>query len=108
VVVACTLYAFYTEEDYTTSSLLVIVLSVILFLLFIITLFTDSPFIRNLYCGVGVFLFSIYLIIDTQMIMGGKSVELNVDEYALAALLLYIDIITIFLYILQLLSNNRD
>lgn len=59
--------------------MIVIVLSVILLLLFIITMFTNSPFIRNLYCGVGVLLFSIYLIIDTQMIMGGKSVELRVD-----------------------------
>lgn len=74
----------------------------------LVTMFTDSPFIRNLYCGVGVLLFSIYLIIDTQLIMGGKSLELRVDEYALAALLLYIDIIQIFLYILQLLSNNNN
>jgi FtsH-binding integral membrane protein len=40
--------------------------------------------------------------------MGGKTIELGVDEYALAALLLYIDIIQIFLYILQLLSNNNN
>lgn len=102
------MYACYTEEDYTTSSLMVIVLSVILLILFVVTMFTDSPLIRNIYCGVGVLLFSIYLIIDTQMIMGGKSIELRVDEYALAALLLYIDIIQIFLYILQLLSNNNN
>lgn len=108
MVIACTAYACYTEEDWTTSSLIVIILAAILFLLFIVTLFTDSPFIKNLYCGVGVFLFSIYLIIDTQMIMGGKSLELSVDEYALAAMLLYIDIIQIFLYILQLLSNNNN
>ncbi len=108
VVIACTAYACYTEEDWTTSSLIVIILAAILFLLFIVTLFTDSPFIKNLYCGVGVFLFSIYLIIDTQMIMGGKSLELSVDDYALAAMLLYIDIIQIFLYILQLLSNNNN
>jgi len=90
------------------SSMTVIILSVLLFLLFIVTMFTNSPFIRNLYCGVGVLLFSIYLVIDTQMIMGGKSIELRIDEYALAALLLYIDIIQIFLYILQLLSNNNN
>ena len=74
VVIACTMYACYTEEDYTTSSLMVIVLSVILMILFVVTMFTDSPLIRNIYCGVGVLLFSIYLIIDTQMIMGGKSI----------------------------------
>lgn len=74
VVVACTLYAYFTEEDYTTSSLLVIVLSVILLILMIVTMFTNSPLIQNIYCGVGVLLFSIYLVIDTQMIMGGKTI----------------------------------
>jgi FtsH-binding integral membrane protein len=40
------------------------------------------------------------------MILGGKTVEIAVDEYFLAAMLLYIDIIQIFLYILQLLGNK--
>ena len=44
--------------------------------------------------------------IDTQMIIGGKSVELAIDEYALAAMLLYIDIIQIFLYILRMLGSK--
>lgn len=74
--------------------------------LFIMTLFTSSPFIQNLYCCVGVMLFGVYLIIDTQMILGGKTVQLNIDEYAVAAMLLYIDIIQIFLYILRLLSSD--
>lgn len=51
-------------------------------------------------------LFGIYLIIDTQMILGGKTIELSIDDYALAAMLLYIDIIQIFLYILQLLGKK--
>lgn len=67
-------------------------------------MFTDSPFLQALYCGLGVLLFGIYIVIDTQMIMGGKSVELEIDEYYFGALLLYIDIISIFLYILQLLG----
>jgi FtsH-binding integral membrane protein len=69
-------------------------------------MFTSSPFIQNLYCCIGVILFGFYLIIDTQMILGGKTVEIAVDEYFLAAMLLYIDIIQIFLYILQLLGNK--
>lgn len=77
-----------------------------LLILFIATLFTNSPFITNLYCCIGVMLFGIYLIIDTQMILGGKTIELSIDDYALAAMLLYIDIIQIFLYILQLLGKK--
>jgi protein lifeguard len=105
-VVACSIYASCTETDFTTSYGIIIVISVAMFVLFIVTLFTSSPFIYNLYCCLGVILFGIYLIIDTQMIMGGRSVELAVDQFYLAAMLLYIDIIQIFLYILQLLSNK--
>jgi hypothetical protein len=86
----------------------VIVLSAVLLVLFIVTLFTSSPFINNLYCAVGVFLFGIYLIIDTQMILGGKAAELAIDEYAVAAMLIYIDIIQIFLYILRFLGGNKE
>lgn len=45
----------------------------------IMTMFTDSKFIDNLYCAFGVLLFGFYLIVDTQMIVSGKTVELAVD-----------------------------
>ena len=106
--VACTIYAANTQSDFTTSYGIIIVLTAAMFILFIVTLFTSSPFIHNLYCCIGVVLFGIYLIIDTQMILGGKTIELSVDEYCLAAMLLYIDIIQIFLYLQELLGNNRD
>ena len=39
--------------------------------------------------------------------MGGKRYEVEIDDYVLGALILYTDIIMIFLYILQALSNKR-
>ena len=105
--VALTLYDCYTEEDFTTKMGILIVLLVCLVMLGLVSLFVDSPFLDNLYCMVGVLLFGFYLILDTQMIIGGKSVELSVDDYMLAAMLLYIDIIQMFLYILRLLGNKN-
>lgn len=103
-----TAYACNTESDFTASTGILIVLGVCLMMLGLVTIFVQSSFLENLYCCLGVFVFGIYLIVDTQMIMGGKSVELSIDEYILAAMLLYIDIIQIFLYILRLLGNNRS
>ena len=74
ITVACTLYAIFTKEDYTTSSALVVVISVVMLALFVILLFTNSPFLHTVYCGLGVLLFGIYLVIDTQMIVGGKTI----------------------------------
>ena len=106
IAVACTFYAIYSKEDYTTSSALLVVLSIALLVLFIIMLFTDSPFIHALYCCIGTFLFGCYLVIDTQMIVGGRTIELSMDEEYVGAMLLYIDIIMIFMYLLQLFGNR--
>lgn len=102
-----TVYAFKTTSDFTTSVGLVLVLMISLAVLAITCMFVSSSILTNIYCCVGVLLFGLYLVIDTQMIVGGKSVELTIDEYALAAMLLYIDIIQIFTYILKMLSNRE-
>jgi FtsH-binding integral membrane protein len=48
------------------------------------------------------------LIIDTQLILGGKNKELTLDNYVLGAILLYIDIIGIFLEILKIIGKQRN
>lgn len=102
-----TIYACTTSEDFTTSYGIIVVLLACMLFLGITSFFVHTPFLTNLYCCVGVFLFGIYLVIDTQIIVGGRSVELTIDEYAIAAMLLYIDIVQIFLYILQILSKKN-
>jgi len=52
--------------------------------------------------------YSIYLIIDTQLILGGKHKSLSLDDYVLGAVLIYIDIISLFLKILQILGKKKD
>jgi FtsH-binding integral membrane protein len=42
--------------------------------------------------GIGA-IYSFYLIIDTQLMMGGRNKEINLDNYILGAAMLYIDII---------------
>lgn len=105
IVLACTAYAILTPTDFTTSYAILIVLSVVLVVLWLILLFTDSKILTLIYCGVGVMLFGIYLIVDTKMIMGGRGIEIGIDEYYFASMLLYIDIIQIFLYLLQILQT---
>ena len=56
----------------------------------------------NVICAFGVVIFSIYIVFDTRMIM----TKLDLDQYAIGALMIYIDLIQLFLYILQLFGNN--
>ena len=60
-----------------------------------------SKMLYNLIAIVVVILTSIYIVFDTKLIMK----RLTVDEYIIGALLLYIDIIQLFMYILSLFGK---
>jgi FtsH-binding integral membrane protein len=53
-------------------------------------------------------IYSVYLIIDTQLIMGGREKELTMDNYVLGAVILYIDIIRLFLEILRIIGKRNN
>lgn len=60
-----------------------------------------------LIAGTGAFLVSLYLLFDLQLIMGGRTLEISPEEYILASVMLYIDIINLFQYML-ILFGSRD
>jgi len=64
----------------------------IVFMLFgIIAMFFPGKTIRLVYASIGALLFSLYLIYDTQMMMGGKhKYSISPEEYVMAALQLYL------------------
>jgi hypothetical protein len=50
-----------------------------------------------------------YLVVDTQLMLGGKhQYALSPEEYVFAALNLYLDIINLFLFILRLVGSARN
>lgn len=105
VTVALTLYAYNTKTDFTFMGGMLWVAVCILFFAGFLCFFL--PALRVLYCVIGVIIYSIYLIYDTQLVMGKFGNEYEIDDYVIAALMIYIDIIQIFLYLLQLLGNRR-
>merc|ERR1712107_958656 len=77
------------------------------------TSFSDKAirlnFIRLVFAIIGAIIFSLYIVFDTQMMMGGNhKYSLDPEEYVFAALNLYLDIINLFLYILQIIGASRD
>jgi FtsH-binding integral membrane protein len=74
-----------------------------------ILIFFPSYLGTIIYSGIGALLFSAYLIFDTQMIIGGKRdryMEFSVDDYVPAAISLYIDIVQLFIYMLQIFGDR--
>ena len=49
-------------------------------------------------------IYCVYILVDTQLIMGGKNRELTLDNYVMGAMILYVDIIGLFLKILRILG----
>ena len=53
-------------------------------------------------CG-GIMIYGFYVIIDLHMIVN----RLDLDDYIIGAITLYIDLITMFVYILMLFGNRK-
>ena len=50
-------------------------------------------------------LYSYYLVIDTQLIMGDRKYQMKLDNYLMGATLLYANIVGLFLNLLRILSR---
>ena len=51
----------------------------------------------------------VYIVYDTQIMMGGKhKYALDPEEYVFAALNLYLDIINLFMYLLTIIGVSKN
>lgn len=112
IVFALTLFACQTSIDFTLyGGVLFCFLIALLIFGFICAVFVPSgqvSLLNTVYSCLGALLFSFYLVYDIQLIMGGKhKYSIGVDEYVLAALSIYLDIINLFLFILSLLGDRH-
>ena len=94
--IALTIYALTTKTDFTVCGGVLCVCLGGLILLGIFS-FVFGPTMAFVYDVLGVILFGVYLIYDTQMICGGKKNSISKDDYILGALNIYLDIINLFL-----------
>lgn len=108
VTFALTAFAMQTKYDFTTwGGVLLSVLVILVLVGFIAMLFPKSRTFHLLYASIGAILFGAYLVHDVQMVAGGKQYELSVDDYVPAALMVYLDVINLFLFILRLVGDRR-
>lgn len=106
IVVALTVYACTTKTDFTICGGLLFVCGMVLLVGSLLSLFFRSRILEVVISSLSVILFSVYLVYDTQLILGKGELKLEIDDYIFAALNLYLDIVMIFLEILKLLGNN--
>lgn len=104
---ALTVYAFQTKYDFTTCGTGLFVAVLVLFLFGLVLLLFPSNIGNTIYAAIGCLLFSLYLVYDTQLLIGGNhKYSVSPEEYVFAALNLYIDVVQLFLMILRLISGS--
>ena len=72
IVLAVTVFAWFTKGDFTVMGPMFCVLGMTLCMFGLMCFFIASSVVYNVYCALVVIIFGFYLIFDTQLILGGK------------------------------------
>ncbi|KAL3113500.1 hypothetical protein niasHT_013610 [Heterodera trifolii] len=108
--VGIALFAMVTKRDITSLLGFVFIATMVLMMLgFLLVLWSSFSYSRPLhivYASLGALLFMVYLAIDIQMIMGGRKYEISPEEHIFAAIILFMDIVQIFWFILSIFGDR--
>merc|ERR1740123_1186790 len=107
VFLALTLFAFVTDTDFTGCGvyLFAVLMAVLIFGLTVGVMQMNGLYLpqMDMLCGACiVVLYAGYIVYDTQLMLG----ELKGHKYSFAAMSLYLDIINLFLELLQLFGSR--
>ncbi|EPY86221.1 protein lifeguard 2 [Camelus ferus] len=100
------------QFDFTSCQGVLFVLLMTLFfsglILAILLPFQYVPWLHAVYAVLGAGVFTLFLAFDTQLLLGSRRHSLSPEEYIFGALNIYLDIIYIFTFFLQLFGTNRE
>lgn len=105
-VITITIYAWRTKTDFTIYGGVLFVCLILLILGSLFSWMFYVPIFHTFLIILSLILFSIYLIYDTQLLMGTRGSKYSEDDYILAAMNIYLDVINIFLELLSLIGRE--
>ncbi|XP_065141815.1 protein lifeguard 2-like [Paramisgurnus dabryanus] len=109
VCLTITIFSFHTKFDITSCRGVLVVFCTTLFICGLIMVFIlpfgSVPWLQTVYAALAAILFCMFLAFDTQMLMGSKRYTISPEEYIFATLSLYLDIVYIFSFFLQLFGT---
>jgi len=91
IVLALTIFSFQTKWDITGKGPYLFVILIVFMIFGFFTIFFYSRIMQ---------------VYDTQLLVGGGKYQLNEEEYVFGALTIYIDVIQIFLYLLEIFGRR--
>ncbi|XP_028249345.1 protein lifeguard 3-like [Parambassis ranga] len=112
VCIAVTVFCFQTKVDFTSCGGLLCIAAVLLTITGIVTAvvlsFKYVPWLHMLYAAIGAIIYTLFLVYNTQLLIGNRELAISPEEYIYGALTLYVDIVHIFLFILQVSGAEAD
>ena len=110
ITMALTVFAFQTKYDCTGAAGFLFGALCGLMIVNIVNIFVKSSDVQLMASCAGVLIWTAYIVVDVQMIVGGKhhKYQFEEDEHVFATINLYLDIINLFLTLLQLINGNND
>ncbi|XP_055078925.1 protein lifeguard 2-like [Periophthalmus magnuspinnatus] len=107
-----TLCSFQTKFDITSYQGVLFVFCMVMFIsglvMALVLPFNYVPWLDVTYAVLGAILFTLFLMFDTQLLMGNKQYTMSPEEYVFATLNIYMDIIYIFSFFLQIFGTKHD
>ncbi|XP_041806873.1 protein lifeguard 3-like [Chelmon rostratus] len=105
VCIAVTIFCFQTKVDFTSCGGFLCIAAILLMIIGIVTAIVLSfqyvPWLHMLYAAIGAIVYTLFLVYNTQLLIGNRELAISPEEYIYGALSLYVDIVHIFLFILQ-------
>ncbi|XP_077472078.1 protein lifeguard 1 [Stigmatopora argus] len=101
--ISLTIIAFSAQSRYEFSCCygLLLIMAVDLLMFGIFSGFYYLYITQVVYGSLGALLFSMFLMVDCQLMMGALNYRVDPEEYVSAALMIYLDVMLIFIYLMR-------
>ena len=104
------MYVHWSSQDFTVMGGALGSFLWLLLIFGLLQIWFHDRILQLVYASAGALLFSLYIMYDFSLILGGKhrKHQFSTDDDVLASISLFLDILNLFLFILDLLSGNGD
>ncbi|XP_058602798.1 protein lifeguard 1-like isoform X2 [Onychostoma macrolepis] len=99
-------FSLQTKFDFTSCYGVLFVCLIVMMFFGISCIFLYYRILDLIYASLGALIFTCFLAVDTQLLLGNKNLSVSPEEYIFAALNLYLDIVQIFSYILRIFGKG--
>ncbi|XP_017858229.1 PREDICTED: protein lifeguard 1 isoform X1 [Drosophila arizonae] len=106
--ICLTIFAMCFPCDFTGYGPFLCVTGFATFAVGILAFVMKDPLVQMIYLGISLILFSLYLVYDIQLMVGRHKNQYCEEDYIIAALSIYSDIIRMFITLLQLIARIRS